>query len=418
MGRQKGVYQDAHTGRWRVDRCFKNHRLHQSFDSFEEAERWLIAKLADLQRRTHFGERPRITFSEATLKYLAAPEQQVKGSLKTEGYLLQSLVPYIGSLELAKIHDDSLAPYITARKALGRSHKTINLALGVVRRILRLAAYKWRDDISGQTYLESAPLITLLPIKGYQREPRQLTWAQQRRLLPLLPDHLGKMALFVLNTGVRDDVVCSLRWSWEIRHPDLEFSVFEVPPEHVKGGRYEKSRQSVRYVVLNTVAQSLVEAERGRHPEFVFVYQHNRGRSGSLGNSRPVGFVPVPPKPITGGMLNTGWLRACMKAGVAGLRVHDLRHTVGMRLREVGVTENTIADVLWHSIGRNVTRHYSAAQVRELHAALERIKTEAAKGANKTLRTLAEESREAKKTVDVTKSPTKVHGRRSERKRA
>ena len=332
--------------------------------------------------------------------------------------MLQSLVPYIGSLELARIHDDSLEPYITARKALGRSHKTINLALGVVRRVLRLAAYKWRDDISGLTYLESAPLITMLPLKGYQREPRQLTWDQQRRLLPLLPNHLGKMALFVLNTGVRDDVVCSLRWSWEIRHPDLEFSVFEVPPEHVKGGRYEKSRQSVRYVVLNAVAQSLVEAERGRHPEFVFVYQHNRGRSGTLGTSRPADYIPVPPKPITGGMLNTGWLQACKKAGVAGLRVHDLRHTVGMRLREVGVMENTIAEILWHAIGRNVTRHYSAAQVRELHVALERIKTEPAEGANKTLRTLSEEAREAAKRQAVDKNATKLHGTGGGRKRA
>ena len=94
-----------------------------------------------------------------------------------------------------------------------------------------------------------------------------------------------------------------------------------------------------------------------------------------------------------------------------GFRVHDLRHTLGMRLREVGVMENTIAENLWHSIGRNVTRHYSAAQVRELHAALERICTEPAKGANKTLRTLAEEAREAGRNVVVTKSPTKLHGR-------
>jgi integrase len=418
MGRQTGVYQDAKTGRWRVDRRFKDHRLHQSFDSYEEAERWLLTKLADLQRRTHFGERPRITFSEATLRYLAAPEQQAKASLETEGFLLESIVPYIGKLELDKIHDDALAPYIAARKLAGRSNKTINLALGIVRRILRLAAHKWRDGVSGKTYLASAPMITLCPLKGHQREPRHLMWSQQRKLLPLLPDHLGKMALFVLNTGVRDDVVCNLRWSWEIRHPDLPFSVFEVPAEHVKGGRYERSRQAVRYAVLNSVAQNIIEAERGRDQEFVFVYQHNRGRSDSKGTSRPAGYVPRPPRPILGGMLNTGWLKACKKAGLAGLRVHDLRHTVGMRLREVGVKENTIAEVLWHSGGGNVTRHYSAAQVRELREALELIKTEPAEGANKTLRTLADEARESKTKGKTEPTATKLHARARKRKRA
>ena len=43
------------------------------------------------------------------------------------------------------------------------------------------------------------------------------------------------MALFVLNTGVRDDAACSLRWDWEIKVPELGISMFEVPREHVKG---------------------------------------------------------------------------------------------------------------------------------------------------------------------------------------
>ncbi|HZF80319.1 MAG TPA: hypothetical protein VEZ89_11070 [Rubrivivax sp.] len=44
----------------------------------------------------------------------------------------------------------------------------------------------------------------------------------------LLPAHLARTALFKLNTGARDDVVCNLRWDWEIRVPELGISVFEV----------------------------------------------------------------------------------------------------------------------------------------------------------------------------------------------
>ena len=48
--------------------------------------------------------------------------------------------------------------------------------------------------------------------------------------------------------------------------------------------------------------------------------------------------------------------------------MHDLRHTVGMRLREASVPESTVADILWHS-SPSMTRHYSVAQIVEPHAA-------------------------------------------------
>jgi len=60
-------------------------------------------------------------------------------------------------------------------------------------------------------------------------------------------------------------------------------------------------------------------------------------------------------------------------AGLGDLRVHDLRHTVAMRLREASVSESTVSDVLWHST-RSMTHHYSVAQVVELHSALEQVK--------------------------------------------
>ena len=63
---------------------------------------------------------------------------------------------------------------------------------------------------------------------------------------------------------------CSLRWEWEIKVKELGISVFEVPAAHVKG------RKRSRLLVCNSVAQSVVEAVRGKHDEFVFVYQRLR----------------------------------------------------------------------------------------------------------------------------------------------
>nr|WP_256354289.1 hypothetical protein [Variovorax sp. dw_308] len=213
------------------------------------------------------GARQVRTFKAAAAHYVAI--NQDKTSIETEIYLLKNLMPHIGALELHQVHDSTLAPYITDRLAKGRSHKTINLALGVARQILNLAATSWRDE-GGRTWLQQAPKITLLPLVGHQREPRPITWGEQRALLPKLPDHLARMALFTLNTGVRDDVVCNLRWEWEIKVPELGVSVFEVPRQHVKGKRL------ARVVVCNSVAQSVVDAVRGQHKEFVFVYRRER----------------------------------------------------------------------------------------------------------------------------------------------
>lgn len=90
-----------------------------------------------------------------------------------------------------------------------------------------------------------------------------------------------------------------------------------------------KGRKRDRVLILNRVSQSIIEAQRGKHPQNVFAF---RGH-----------FVQT--------MGNTAWQNARRQAGkedpyLADLHVHDLRHTVGMRLRGANVRENTIADIL------------------------------------------------------------------------
>jgi len=374
MGQKmRGIYLDEKTNTWEVDKWWRGTRFRQrGFAGYEEAERWLIKQLGDKRAVVIHGERPARTFDGASAHYLLT--HQDKASLETEAYLLASVMPFIGPLLLPQVHDGTLAPYVLARKKEGRKNKTINLALGVVRRILNLAATTWRDE-DGRTWLEAAPKITMLPLVGHQREPRPISWTQQRQLLPQLPDHLARMALFVLNTGVRDDVVCSLEWAWEIPVPELGISVFDVPRAHVKG------RMRSRLIVCNSVAQSVIESVRGQHPQYVFVYRRERMTNTDKAPAMKYRRIQT--------MNNTGWQSARTSAGLGDLHVHDLRHTVGMRMREAGVAEGTVSDVLWHST-KTMTQHYSMAQLVELHGALEKIKADS--GAwNKSLATLRAE---------------------------
>ena len=55
------------------------------------------------------------------------------------------LLPYIGDLDVRKVHDDTLRPFIDARLAKGKSPITINRTLEVARAILNRAARAYRD---------------------------------------------------------------------------------------------------------------------------------------------------------------------------------------------------------------------------------------------------------------------------------
>ena len=64
-------------------------------------------------------------------------------------------------------------------------------------------------------------------------------------------------------------------------------------------------------------------------------------------------------------MLNSAWRKARARAGLDGLRVHDLKHTFGRRLRASGVSFEDRQDLLGHRSGR-ITTHYSAADLSQL----------------------------------------------------
>jgi len=83
--------------------------------------------------------------------------------------------------------------------------------------------------------------------------------------------------------------------------------------------------------------------------------------------------------------------------------------------------ERVVAVLKQAELGMPVTdgiRHYSAAQLRGLRAALERIRVEPTVGANKTLRALAEEAREARARALAAENSTKLHPGPEGRKRA
>jgi integrase len=244
------------------------------------------------------------------------------------------LLPHIGHLAPHQVHDATLGSFIAERVSAGASATTINRSLEVVRTILNRAARSYRDD-DGRPWLEAIPpLITTM--RESRRAPYPITWEEQDRLFPRLPAHLQCMALFAVNTGLRNDNVCGLEWSWEVPVPEIGRSVFVVPAEEFKSMRDH-------VVILNDAAWSIIQNQRGRHPVWVFPYRGHRVRT----------------------MNNNGWQRVRNEVGLPAVRVHDLRHTFGCRLRAAGVSVEDRCALLGHA-EHSMSGHYASADVGRL----------------------------------------------------
>ena len=356
MGRSKksGIY-PRQNGTYEVDTTYRNRRVRKSgFESYREAEDYLAAQKQRIKSVTTEGERLLVTLEVAASRYITEQAEKNLPSWENDASMLKPIIAMLGSLTIDQICDETLKPFVDFRKSQGRKAKTINHTLGSVRAICNLAASAWRFE-NGMTWLEKSPAITFVPERD-RRPPRPLAWSEQPRLLHELPEHLRVMVLFGLNTGVRENVICSLRWAWEARVPisrDQTISVFVVPREHVKG------RKTERIIVCNSAAQSIVDGQRGLHSEHVFCWPKPIGKGEK--EYQPVQYIN-----------NNGWQKGRDRAGLSDLHVHDLRHTVGMRLRAAGVSERTQDAVLWHSKGE-MTEHYAIAQIREIYNALELI---------------------------------------------
>jgi len=155
----------------------------------------------------------------------------------------------------------------------------------------------------------------------------------------------------------------------------------------------KKSKSNYDYIVCNSVAQNILESMRGLHEEFVFVWRRERTSKNKYQLKRHELTPSMPFRPVET-MNNTAWQRARKEAGLGDLHVHDLRHTVGTRLREARVSLETRSIILWHK-NHSMTTHYSEAQVLEVWTALELVKEETGQE-NRSLRSLAKEARQGR----------------------
>jgi integrase len=317
---------------WQIEKIICGQRIYQSTGEteLEAAEKYLAQLTAKIRQVQVYGERLERTFDQAAARFVE--DFGHKRSIDRDITTLKAVMPFIGEQSLRKIHAGSLEAFIQARKADGISAGTLNRDMAVIRRVLTLSARLWRDE-QGRPWLDTVPMFPA--ISGEKRKPRPISWIEQERLIRNMPAYLAEMVIFALNTGLRDQEICGLRWEHEFKVQSLDASVFVITAERTKNGRE-------RIVPLNAIARSIINKRRGKG-EFVFEFDGNK-------LSR---------------MNNKAWRKAREAAGLIEVRVHDLRHTFGKRLRAMGVTMEDRQDLLGHHAGR-ITTDYSKVEIAHL----------------------------------------------------
>jgi len=364
MGRKRptGLYKRGRY--WRIDKTIKGTRINESTGTscLDEAERYLVHRISEVREAIIYGETPQKNFEAAAIKYLK--ENMQAKSIADDASRLKRLLRHIGKKSLSKIHYGTMQSYISEMQEEGLKSKTVNNGLELVRRILRKAATKWCDEITGNTWINALPVIENVDWKD-KRDPYPISITEQKFLMSELVEHLAEAALFALHTGCREQEVCQLQWDWEVFDEELNVTLFILP-------HWVTKNEQERIVALNSVAESVINAQRGNHPTRVFTYERGDEKNKEK----------VPLKKIYG----KGWTAARERSankyeqkkrvpaqwGFRNLRVHDLRHTFGRRLRAENVSKETRSDLLGHKTG-DITTHYSAAERRELVDAVSKI---------------------------------------------
>ncbi|NCD35270.1 MAG: site-specific integrase [Spartobacteria bacterium] len=190
---------------------------------------------------------------------------------------------------------------------------TVNRYMALVKHIFNMAE-KWE-------VIDKAPTRATGNVYDPAHKERFLTEEEMHRLLTALSQSdrpvIPEIIEFLLLTGARKKEVTHLPWS-EI---NLDKALWTLPMERNKA-------KKVKVVPLSTGALAVLERQRGKHPVYVFPN-------------------PDTGKPIL--QLHWTWDKIRKEAGLADVRIHDLRHSFASFLVNSGRSLYEVQKLLGHA---------------------------------------------------------------------
>ncbi len=288
----------------------------------------------------------RLAFKEAAEKYLLTRKLELaKSSITKETQLLVKLKEFFGPTRLNKITAEQVLNYREWRAAQDCGPAIINMETGVLRRVLKRGKlwHSMADDLK--------------PLKEPATIGRALSPAEKTALLEaaaLKPEWETAFfaAQIALNTTMRGCEIKGLRWS----DIDLLNDTLTI--------RKGKTAASARIIPLTADALEVFVQLRTRSELFGavelshFVFASFRPvqtfENKKLTGIRITAFDPTTPI----GSWKKAWGKLTAKAGLSGLRFHDLRHhAITELLTNPAVSVQTTKSIAGHVSQRMVDRY-------------------------------------------------------------
>ena len=318
--------------KWWVDFCFNRTRFRRvSPDNTRKgAEAYEIVLKQRLARGEPIdkSDTEKILFNEFAGQWMRdyVEVNNKRSEIMAKKMILRAhLLPFCGRKALSEIDGVVIERFKARKLQEGKSNKSINNYLAVLRKML-VTAEEW-------SLLEKVPKIK--PLKVMPCKTDYLTREECDRLLSNADGLWKDMILFAMRTGLRFGEIVALKW------PDVDFSNGQITVRHsIVGDVPQDSTKSnkIRYVPMTgTVHQTLIDRKSISSGEFVFSEQSG--------------------KYLMRERCRRNLQKLCERAGIRGIGWHTLRHTFASHLAERGVSPITIKELLGHSDIKTTMRY-------------------------------------------------------------
>jgi integrase len=308
--------------------------LTRTFQRKSDAELWARQREAEIDR----GDLPSNirglrahTLRQLLERYAETVTSRKRGADR-ERYKLRVILNHpIAALSLDRLTPAQIARYRDDRLTVVKGD-TVRRELAIVQHCLELARKEW-----GIALLANPVRQIKLPSVGRSRE-RRTTAAELTQLLEMCggkaPQRywLPAMILLAVETGMRRGELLSLRWD------DIDLASRTVHLKMTKNGH-------PRTVPLSGAALDVIrQIPRSREAG-----SFRQGESDA--EHSPSVFL------VTANAFRLAWERLKRKAGVTGLRFHDLRHEAVSRFFEKGLNVPEVASISGHRDPRMLMRY-------------------------------------------------------------
>lgn len=284
-----------------------------------EANRKLRAAMADSAKATRAADSPTLDWWAA--RWLATSAQRVRPATirSYRQTMTRHVLPDLGAWPLADLRPSDVERWTASLSARGLAPSSVALC----RRVL--AACLADAERDGRVTRNVARLSHAPKVEGTTRR-RALTAAEARALLELARDDpdAGLLVSLALGTGARVGELLALDWS----DIDLEAGIVTIRGSRSRSGvGPTKSAKGRRTVALPPFVLDALAREARRSGPVV-----------ATSDGRPL----IPER------AGERWRALRKRAGLDGLRFHDLRGTFATLALGAGIPVKALADVLGH----------------------------------------------------------------------